>query len=63
MSRYRVRVQIIEWYELVISADSIDGAVDIAESMRPSRIRLFGKRLRDQTGLADFNSVKILEDP
>jgi hypothetical protein len=63
MGRYRVRIQIIEWYEVAVSATSPGDAIDKAESMRPAQIRLIGKRWKRHTGLADFHSVEIVDEP
>jgi hypothetical protein len=57
MSRYRVRVLLIEWYEVALDAGSLKQAIAEAEQLPPSMIRKRGKYLSTITGLADSVSV------
>jgi hypothetical protein len=59
MSYYRVRVQLLQWYEITVSADSPDEAIERAESLSPRSIQARGKHLRTETGLADSSSVEL----
>jgi hypothetical protein len=62
MSRYRVRVQLITWYEIVVIAPSSTDAHARAEMLRPAAIRMRGKRFREETGLADPFSPQLIND-
>jgi hypothetical protein len=57
MSRYRVRVQLIEWYEVALDEGSLKQAIAEAEHLPPPVIRKRGKYLSTTTGLADSVSV------
>lgn len=61
MARYRLRVQLIYWYELILLADSPEEAVAKAEALSPRQIIARGRRVRIETGLADPASVKAVE--
>ncbi len=61
MARYRVRIQLIHWYELTLTADSAKEAVTKAEALSPQRITARGKRVGAETGLADPASVQAVE--
>jgi len=61
MSRYKVHVQLLRWYEVIVLADSPEEAVDKAELLSPRQIQSRGKRLRVETGLADVASVELAE--
>ena len=60
MSRYRLRVQLIEWYEVALDAGSLNQAIAEAEQLPPSAIRKRGKYLSTTTGLADSVSVALI---
>ena len=62
MPRYRVRVQLIHWYEVVVMTDSAESALEHAEALSPKQILARGKRARSEAGLADPASVEIIED-
>jgi hypothetical protein len=57
MATYRVRVQLVSWYDIAVKAPSADDAVDRAEDLRPAELRARGERVREETGLADPKSV------
>jgi hypothetical protein len=58
MGRYRVRVQLVQWYEVIVSARSPEDAITKAESLTPARIQARGKRVEAETGLADPDSLE-----
>jgi hypothetical protein len=58
MSRYRVRVQLITWYEIAVNAQSAGDAYARAETLRPNAIRTRGKQISEVTGLADPFSLQ-----
>lgn len=62
MAHYRLRVQLINWYELIVSADSAEDAVPKAEALSPRQIAARGKRIQMETGLADPGSVKVVDE-
>jgi len=43
VARYRLRVQLIHWYELIVLADSSEDAVTKAEALSPRQIVSRGK--------------------
>lgn len=57
MSRYRVRVQLIEWYEVAVAGVSRKQAIAEAEELSPLTISRRGKLLSTETGLADGASI------
>ncbi len=61
MARYRLRVQLIHWYELMVLADSSEDAVTKAEALSPRQIVSRGKCVQTEPGLADPGSVEIVE--
>jgi hypothetical protein len=61
MAHYRVRVQVIHWYELTLPADSPKEAIAKAEALNPRQIIARGKRVHTKTGLADPASVQLVE--
>lgn len=61
MSKYRVRVQLVKWYEIVVNAPSADDAVARAEALRPRQIHSRGKRITAETGLTDPDSAELVE--
>lgn len=62
MSRYLVRVQLVKWFEIAVNATSPDDAVARAESLRPAQIDARGKQVHAETGLADPEATKEIED-
>jgi hypothetical protein len=62
MNHYRVRVQLLRWYEIIVSADSSNEAIEKAEALSPRQIQTRGKQLRIETGLADSSSVELTSD-
>jgi hypothetical protein len=62
VARYRLRVQLISWYELIVPADSAEDAVPNAEALSPRQIAARGKRVETETGLADPASVELIDD-
>lgn len=61
MSKYRVRIQLVKWYEVVVTALSPDDAIAKAEALPPRRIHTRGKRITAETGLADPDSTELVE--
>lgn len=62
MSRYIVRVQLVKWFEIVVNARSPEEALRRAESLKPARIRARGKKIHAETGLADPESTRLVEN-
>jgi hypothetical protein len=62
MKYYQVRVQLLRWYQIVVSADSPSQAIEKAESLSPRQIQARGKQLRIETGLADSSSVELTSE-
>jgi hypothetical protein len=61
MARYRVRVQLIHWYEPTVRADSPEEASSKVEALSPRQDMARGKALRTETGLADPSSLEVIE--
>ena len=61
MARYRIRVQLIRWYELIVLADSPEEASGKVEALSPRQIIARGKAVRTETGLADPASLEVIE--
>ena len=61
MARYRIRVQLIRWYELIVLADSPEEALSKVEALSPRQIVARGKAHRTETGLADPASLEVIE--
>ena len=61
MSRYSVRVQLITWYEVAVIAPSPIDAQARAETLGPAAIQARGKLVRQETGLADPFSLKLID--
>lgn len=61
MSRYVVRVQLVKWFEIVVNAQSPTEALGRAETLRPARICARGKEVHAETGLADPESLRLLD--
>ena len=61
MARYRIRVQLIRWYELIVLANSPEEASRKVEALSPRQIVARGKAVRTDTGLADPASLEIIE--
>jgi hypothetical protein len=62
MSRYVVRVQLVKWFEIVVNAESPKEALDRAETLKPARICERGKELYAETGLADPESLRLVDE-
>ena len=58
MAQYRIRVQIVTWYELPVQARSREDAIARVEAMRPHQITARGRATTVETGLADPDSVE-----
>jgi hypothetical protein len=50
VARYRLRVQLIHWYELIVPADSSRDAVAKAEALSPRQITSRGKCVQTEPG-------------
>jgi hypothetical protein len=61
MARYRLCVQLIHWYEVIVRADSPTQAAAKAEALSPRRILARGKRVHIVTGLADAACAAVIE--
>jgi hypothetical protein len=61
MARYRIRVQVIRWYELTVLADSPQEASNKVEAFSPRQIIARGKAVRTETGLADPASLEVID--
>jgi hypothetical protein len=61
MHNYRVRVQIVTWYEVVVQARSPNDAIAHAEGLQAAHIQSTGEPVEAQTGLADPESVELVE--
>ena len=61
MARYRIRVQVIRWYELTVLAESPEEASSKVEALSPHQIISRGKTVRTETGLADPASLEVIE--
>jgi hypothetical protein len=61
MNSYRVRVQVVIWYELVVSARSRSDVIANAERLNPAHIQAEGKPVEAETGLADPESVRPID--
>jgi hypothetical protein len=61
MPHYRLRVQLIHWYGLIVPADSSEAAIAKVEALAPRQIVARGRRVHTKTGLADPSSVQMIE--
>jgi hypothetical protein len=61
MARYRIRVQLIRWYELTMQADSPEETSSKVEALSPRQIMARGKVVRTETGLSDPASLELIE--
>ena len=61
MAHYRIRVQLIHWYEVIVQADSAEEASSKVEALSPRQIMARGKVVRTETGLADPASLEVIE--
>jgi hypothetical protein len=61
MAHYRIRVQLINWYEVTVQADSAEEASSKVEALSPRQIMARGKVVRTETGLADPASLEVIE--
>ena len=59
MVRYRIRVQLIHWYELIVLADSPGETSSKVEALSPRQIIARRKAVRTETGLA--GPVEVIE--
>jgi hypothetical protein len=57
MAQYRIRVQIVTWYEMPVQAQSPEEAIARVEAMRPHQIAARGVATTVETGLADPESI------
>ena len=62
MNRYVVRVQLIKWFEVVVSAQSPREALARAEALTPAQINARGKEVSADTGLADPKSPRLVDE-
>jgi hypothetical protein len=60
MVRYRIRVQLVRWYELIVLADSPEEASSKVEALSPRQIIARGRPIRTETGLADPASLEVI---
>jgi len=61
MNSYRVRVQVVTWFEVVVQGRSRDEAIASAEGLAPLHIQSTGSLVATETGLADPASVQPIE--
>jgi hypothetical protein len=61
MNSYRIRVQVVTWYELIVQGNSRDEAIAIAEGLGPMLIQSTGTLVETETGLADPASVHQID--
>jgi hypothetical protein len=61
MARYRLRVQLVHWYELILPSASGEDAVVKAEALSPRQISARGRCVQVETGLADPASAEAVE--
>ncbi len=61
MNNYRVRVQVVVWYEIIVQARSRNDAIANAEGLQPADIQAAGEPVETETGLADPESVRAIE--
>jgi hypothetical protein len=61
MNNYRVRVQVVIWYEVAVQARSRNDAIAHAEGLPPAHIQSTGEPVETETGLADPESVNLIE--
>lgn len=61
MNSYRVRVQVVTWYEVVVQGRSSNEAIASAEGLTPTHIQSTGNLVETETGLADPASVHPIE--
>lgn len=62
MGQYRIRVQIVTWYEMPVHAQSPEEAIARVEAMRPHQITARGTATTVETGLADPESIVESEE-
>ena len=61
MAQYRVKVQVVTWYEVIVPAGSNEEAISKAEALRPNQITSRGVRGKVETGLANPDSVETID--
>jgi hypothetical protein len=60
MAQYRVSVQVVTWYDIIVAADFPEQAITKAEALRPRQIIKRGTRKATETGLAKPDSVTLV---
>lgn len=63
MNSYSVRVQVVLWYEVKVQARNRNEAIAHAEGLPPAQIQSTGEPVVAETGLADPESVTLIETP
>ena len=63
MNSYSVRVQVVLWYEVKVQARNRNDAISHAENLPPAHIQSAGEPVEAETGLADPESVTLIETP
>ena len=63
MNSYNVRVQVVLWYEVKVQARNRNDAISHAENLSPVDIQSAGEPVEAETGLADPESVTLIETP
>jgi len=63
MNSYSVRVQVVIWYEVKVQARNRNDAISRAENLPPAHIQSAGQAVELETGLADPESVTLIETP
>ncbi len=61
MNSYSVRVQVVLWYEVKVQARNRNDAISHAENLSPAHIQSAGEPVESETGLADPESVRLIE--
>jgi hypothetical protein len=61
MDNYSVRVQVVVWYEVAVKARTRNDAISKAEGLQPDYIQSVGIAVEAETGLADPESVRMIE--
>ena len=61
MNNYNVRVQVVVWYQVVVPARNRNDAIAHAEGLAPEHIQSAGEVVEATTGLADPESVRVIE--
>jgi hypothetical protein len=61
VKNYSVRVQVVVWYEVLVQAPTRNDAIANVEALRPDYIQSTGAARETETGLADPESVRLVE--